>query len=395
MVLPFLSIYGSEQLGFQPITIGWLLSVYGFGGVVAGLLVGRVIERIGAIPTQILALAFAVPGFLWVGWATDFYGLSISLFYLSVAVEGLRPACTTATVDFCESDSQHVKALAVNRLAVNLGMTLGPALGGFLILLSYQLLFYVNAVSTLAAMILTIAFFGWNFHAKETAAAVDSERVTSESESVNATRSLRNTSPFRDVRFVVFCLLNCLGACVLYQFIGTYPLYLKEQYQFQEHHIGLLYAVNTVIIVLFEMILVHWIAKRSLLKVFAWGQLLSCLGFGLLPFGLLLVDDRTAIAGTTFAMAFAYCSFTMIVLTIGEMFAMPMGPAYAARRSNSLNRGSYMGVFSTSFSVAALLAPLAGMALYEWNPDSVGYASLAVGGVVFFALIALANREGS
>lgn len=394
MVLPFLAIYGRTELKFEPTTIGWLLSAYGIGGVVAGLVAGKMIEKIGAISTQIITLAMAVPGYLWVGMVTDFFWLIVSMFYLSLTVEAVRPACTTATVDFCAEEHQHVKALAVNRLAVNLGMTLGPALGGFLILISYQLLFYVNAFTTFAACLLTIVFFGWpsGRAKKETGKDKDSKSDVSADAVEDGTKS---SSPFADLRFMLFCFINVLAALVFFQFLSTYPLYLKEQYQFQEYHIGLLYAVNTVVIVLFELVLVNWIVRWPLLRIYGWGQLLSCVGFGMLPLGLLFFQDRSVLATneSAFLIGAGYCVFTMIVLTIGEMLAMPLGAAYAARRSNQRNRGKYMGVYIASFSVAALIAPLAGMGLYEIHPDLVGYASLVVGAIVFFALIIMSDSE--
>jgi MFS family permease len=372
MVLPFLAIYCRQELGFQPAAIGWLLSAYGVGSVVAGLAGGKLTHRIGAVPTQIVSLVMAIPGFLVVGMVRDFNGLLAALFYLSLGVEMMRPACTTATVEFCTDESQHTRAFAVNRLAINLGMTLGPAVGGFLALVNYQLLFYANAVSTLGALLLTLYFFGW--------------RPTGESSpsaSPDPSRPAAAASPFRDGRFIWFCLLNTAAACVLFQFLGTYPLYLKEQYHLQENHIGLLFAVNTVVIVLFELVLVTAIAGYPLLRTFAWGQLLSCVGFGILPFAV----------GSPFAAGALYCVFSMLVLTLGEMLTSPLGPAYTARRSTPANRGRYMGVYITSFSLAVLIAPVTGMWMYDRNPHLVWYAGLIIGGVVFFCLLRLADRE--
>ncbi len=371
MVLPFLAIYCSSQLGFPPTAIGWLLSAYGLGSVVASLLAGRIITQIGSIPTQLVSLCLAIPGYLLVGFVTDFYGMLAALFYLSLGVEMMRPACTTATVEFCEDPSQHTRAFAVNRLAINLGMTLGPAVGGFLVLVDYQFLFYANAMSTLGALLLMWRFFGWR----------RLEPVADDPENNTAGQSTH--SAWRDSRFLAFCVLNCLAACVLFQFLGTYPLYLKEHYHFEEYHIGLLFAVNTVVIVLFELVLVSAIAHLPLLRTFAFGQLLSCVGFGILPFAV----------GSEFLAGALFCTFSMLILTLGEMLTSPLGPAYAARRSNAFNRGQYMGLYVTSFSVAVLVAPLVGMALYGIHPDLVWYVGLIVAGVVYFGFLTLADRE--
>lgn len=372
MVLPFLAIYCRQELGLEPRAIGFLLSAYGVGSVLAGLLGGKVTQWIGSIPTQIISLTLAIPGFLLVGFAKDFTWLLISLFYLSWGVEMMRPACATATVEFCDDPSQHTKAFAVNRLAVNLGMTLGPAVGGFLALIDYQLLFYVNACSTLGALLLTWWCFGWT--RSTNAQRGDSPKVQKPS---------RNASPYYDKKFLIFCALTSLAACVLFQFLGVYPLYLKEQYHFQEYQIGLLFAVNTIVIVLFEMVVVSVTSKLPLLRTYAWGQLISCVGFGILPLA----------AGFDFGVTAAFAVFSMLVLTLGEMLTSPLGPSYAASRASPETRGGYMGLYVTSFSVAVLVAPLIGMWLYAQHPDWVWYASLVVGALVFLGLLALAKWD--
>ncbi len=374
MVLPFLAIYCRQELNLDPSSIGLLLSAYGVGSVVAGLLGGKVTQRLGSIPTQIISLAMATPGYLLVATATEIPWLMAALFYLSLGVEMIRPACATATIEFCDDASQHTRAFAVNRLAVNLGMTLGPAIGGFLTLINYQLLFYANTVSTFGALLLTLWFFGWHFKTNP-----------SPDQSVEKPNNTSARSPFRDKTFLAFCILNSLAACVLFQFLGAYPLYLKEQFKFQEYQIGLLFAVNTVVIVLFEMVLVSAVAKLPLLRTYAWGQLISCVGFGILPWA----------AGFDFFVTALYAIFSMLILTLGEMLTSPLGPAYAASRANPSNRGNYMGVYATSFSVAVLIAPLVGMWLYERHPDLVWYLSLIVGGLVFLGLSVLADRDGN
>ena len=88
-----------------------------------------------------------------------------------------------------------------------------------------------------------------------------------------------------------------LCSFAFFQFLSTYPLYLKDQYLLDEFHIGLLFAVNTVIIVIFEMLLVEYVKRWQMLLLIGWGNFFTCLGFGLLPLSnlmwvLRLVDGR-------------------------------------------------------------------------------------------------------
>ena len=367
MVLPFLSLYFANELGFAPAEIGWLLGIYGVGGIAAGLIGGQLTQRIGAIPTQVLSLTLAVPGFLILGQVQDYYSAAASLLYLSIAAESMRPASVTATIEFCDSVDQHTKAMAVNRLAVNLGMTAGPLIGGFLATVDFSLLFYVNAAGSLVAMFCMLYFFG-----------LRRRPVTQNKPKAKA----GVLSPWRDSFFITFAVLNMLGATVFFQLMGTFPLYLKEFYYFQEYHIGLLFAVNTVVIVLFELLLVNYVKRFSLLGVIAWGQLLSCVGFGILPLAV----------GSSFGVGFAFCVVTVLVWTVGEMLAMPLGAAFAAQCATDENRGSYMGLYVASFSVAAVIGPVVGMWIFGWNPHALWYLALVLGGLVFGGILLLNRR---
>lgn len=380
MVLPFLSIYVTRELGFRPLDVGWLLATYGLGAIGGGLLGGWLTARCGAMRVQIGSLALSMPGFVVLGQLDHFLSVCIGLFCLSIAIEAFRPACGTATVNFCSHRSQHTRAMAVNRLAVNLGMSIGPPVGGFLAALNYELLFWANAATAGAAMLLMLVLFGWKADSAITGSSGSGTRSADQ-----PTKEGPDTgrSPWADPRYLVFLLFNILGAVVFFQFLGTYPLYLNEQYRLQEHQIGLLYGVNTVVIVLFELVLINYVRRFSMMRIFAWGQLLSCLGFGLLPLA----------AGAEWAVACAWCVATMLILTLGEMLSMPIGMAYVAQRSTTTNRGPYMGLYSTSFSVALLVSPVIGLKIYEINPHLLWYLCLILGAGVFLGLLAIADRE--
>jgi MFS family permease len=377
MVLPYLSLYATDRLGFEPWVAGWALACYGLGGIVAGLLGGWLTERLGSIRTQTLSFALSAPGFVVVGQQETLAGLCAGLLYLGIAIELMRPAANTATIGFCDDPSQHARALGVNRLAVNIGMSVGPTIGGFLAGANYAWLFLGNAIGAVASLVLTLVLFGWG-----NGDAGDGPALEIRFPVEPAPEKTPPPPVWRDQPFLVFCLFNMLSAIVLFQFLGTYPLYLKEAYSFREYGIGLLFAVNTTVIILFELVLVNALQRLLPIRVFAWGQLLSCLGFGLLPLA----------AGAWLPLGYAWCVATMLVLTVGEMLAMPMGAAHVARCSTAKTRGRYMGLFASSFSVAFLAAPLAGTALYQINIHLVWYCCLLAGVVVFFGLLRLGKR---
>ena len=59
-----------------------------------------------------------------------------------------RPA-NLSLISFETSTDQRKTAFALNRLAINLGMSIGPVIGGFLTQIDYTFLFYGNGISTI------------------------------------------------------------------------------------------------------------------------------------------------------------------------------------------------------------------------------------------------------
>ncbi len=51
------------------------------------------------------------------------------------------------------------KGFALNRLAANLGVTIGPVLGGYLAMWNYRALFWVDGLTSLAALALFSRLF--------------------------------------------------------------------------------------------------------------------------------------------------------------------------------------------------------------------------------------------
>jgi predicted MFS family arabinose efflux permease len=175
--------------------------------------------------------------------------------------------------------------------------------------------------------------------------------------------------------------LMFLLALVTFQVVSTFPLTLRGVYRFDESRIGLALAVNTLLIVLFEMVLIHRIGARDPLKVAAVGSCLFCGGLALLPFG----------AG------FAYVALTAVVWTLGEMLTFPVLAGVVANRAGEANRGRYMGIFTLSFDGAFVIAPLLGTWLYQrCGPRTLWTSCGALGAVLlagFWLLAGVFARE--
>jgi predicted MFS family arabinose efflux permease len=359
MVLPFLTIYLTSEFGWSEAVAGQMISVYGLGSICGAYLGGRLADKVGAIRLQTICMFLTVPAFLVLPLCTRLATKSTALFCLSVIADAVRPANATAIAKLTDAKVR-TRAFALQRLAANLGFSFGPAIGGLLAKISFTLLFVADAATTLLAASMLL----WSFRFKR----IEKRATTYQDSTLRA-------SPLRDRQFVYFLLLTLATTVVFIQFLSTYPLYLRDHYQLDEPRIGAMFAVNTAVIVLFEMVLIDAIRNWPLLRTISLGSFLACVGFGILPLG----------------SSIAFCVFAMLVLTAGEMLSMPLSVGYVAERSPPGREGPYMGWYTVTHSAAFVLGPALGALIYGWDRDAVWLASLNVSAAVLIGFLALSE----
>lgn len=331
MVVPFLGVYMVKHLGFSLENAGVLLSCFGIGSVVGSSLGGWLTDKFGHFKVQMFSLSGIVPLFLLLPELTTMSALAAGILALSIVSDILRPANSVSLAYYSKPENV-VRSFTLNRMALNLGFSIGPALGGFLAAISYDLLFYGNAfAATLAAIIFFVYFRNKEGNKKEKDSAAD------------AIASYQ--SPYKDVPFLVFTFLSILFAVCFFQLLSTLPLYYREVYQLSEKNIGVILAYSGVVVFSLEMLIVH-IAERRTTAANAIIIGIVCCG---LAFASLLV---------TKGLWLLYVS--MFILCVSEMLAMPFMATVTLQRSNTKNRGAYMGLNSLSLSAGLIFAPLLG-----------------------------------
>lgn len=350
MVMPFLALYLTHERGFTTAQTGQTLALYGLGGVGASYFGGWLCDRFDPLAVMKASLALTGLSFMAVGHLESRLAISVMTVVLSFVGEIFRPA-NLAALAAASDPGERARSFALMRLAVNLGMTLGPTVGGFLALRDYGWLFVGDgATCLLAAGLLVFAFRGRPLRAAP--------------RTVEVAAKTASASPWRDPQALgVFGLMFFLNL-VTFQIASTFSLSLRDIQGFSEARIGLALATNTVLIVLFEMVLVHSLSKRDPLKVSGVGAFLFCAGLGLLPFG----------------SGFAYVVFTIAVWTVGEMLVFPIVSSALADRAPEESRGAYMGLLNLSFASAFVVAPLVGTWIYEKRgPEVLWYACGTLG----------------
>jgi len=361
MVLAFLTLYLTSQIGLSEGAAGGMISLYGLGAVAGAYAGGKLVDRVGAVRLQTVCLALACPAYLTIPLWRHPAAIGASVLLLSLLTECVRPANATAIAKLT-AQADRTRAFALQRLAANLGFSFGPAIGGFLALVNYRLLFLVDGLTTLAAAGILFAYFRMR-------------RLPGEAPRDASAPVL--LGPRYDRQFLLFLGLVLISSVVFFQFLATYTLYLRDHYGFDENIIGVMFAVNTIVIVAFEMVLIDHVKRWPLARTIGWGSFFVCLGFGLLPFG----------------NSFAFAAFAMLIMTLGEMLSLPLMTGYVANRAPPGSEGQYMGYKAVTVSIAAVLGPALGSATYQVNPDAVWLASLAIGFVVLAGFYALPMTE--
>ncbi|HKI03020.1 MAG TPA: MFS transporter, partial [Thermoanaerobaculia bacterium] len=309
MVLPFLALFLTEKRGFTTAQAGQTLALYGLGAMGASYLGGWLCDRVDPLKVMKLSLALTGLCFLALGHLEGRLAISAMMVVLSFVGEIFRPA-NLAALAAASDPGERGRSFALMRLAVNIGMTLGPTVGGFLALRDYGWLFVADGTTCLlAAGMLHLTFPG-------------TKLLPAVPRTAEARVKAAAASPWRDLVAVgIFGLMFLLNT-VTFQLNGTFPLALRDLYGFSEARIGLALAVNTILIVLFEMVLVHSLTSRDPLKVSGVGAFLFCAGLGLLPLG----------------RGFGFVAFTVMVWTVGEMLVFPIVSSAVADRAPEESR---------------------------------------------------------
>jgi MFS family permease len=364
MVIPFLTLYLTSERGMNEAAAGRMISVYGVGSIIGAYFSGRLCEAFGAVRLQTVCMLLSAPCYLLIGAWETWPAIAASLFLLSLVNEAVRPANATAVTKLTTRENR-ARAFALQRLALNLGFSIGPAIGGVLATVDFRLLFVVDGATTLLAGAVLLYFFRMR-------------RVESQSGESDGDDDGPRVSPLGDRVFVAFLVLSLMTGIVFMQFGSTYPLYLRDHFGLTKPLIGLMFAVNTTIIVAVEMLLMDAIGAWPLLRTIGWGSCLACLGFGILPFG-----DSVA-----------YAVLAMIVVTIGEMLSFPLSAAFVSTRGRRGSESLYLGWYLTVHSAALVLAPAIGGALYQANHDFVWFAGLGFALLIPAGYELLARRVG-
>jgi predicted MFS family arabinose efflux permease len=330
MVLPFMTIYCVQQLHFSIVQAGTIMALFGVGSVCGAFTGGKLTDKFGFYDMQVGALFSGGIFFLILGYQHTFITMAIGTFVLSFCNDSFRPANSAAIAHY-SNEGNKTRSNSLNRLAVNMGWAFGGALGGFIASVNYHLLFWVDGCTNILAGVMLLILMPRSKVA-QTVKKLDEAIV--------------KVSAYKDKIYLVFILLGTLFGMCFFQFFIMQPVFYKLKWHLTEQLIGSLMALNGLLIVIIEMVLVHKLeGKRN---------------------GLLYIMAGVLLAGTSYILlnllppSITSAVIIVIFITFGEMLSMPFMNSFWINRTTNYNRGEYAALYAMSWSAAQVIAPFLG-----------------------------------
>jgi len=348
LILPFLTLYTTQQLGWTKIDAGYATMCFGIGSFTGAYLGGEMTDKFGYYKTMAISLFSAAIGFYFLQYVSDLYLMCGFLFICAVLADLLRPAVMSGLTSFTTKETR-TRAVSLIRLAFNLGLGIGPAIAGIMIeWYGYSVIFVIDAITCLFAGIFLILVM------KDRAVKMTKDEK----------KKLNNPSPIKDRLFLLFMFACILQLISFFQILFTVPLFLKERLLFSESDIGIFYAFNGILIFLCEMPIIYWIENvMTKFKAMNYGTALMALA---VVFLILPIPSILAV------------SLYLVLISIGEIINFPFISSISMDRAPVGSIGKYMSMNSMAFSLALIIAPIIGTNMITYFGYEVMFSSMVV-----------------
>jgi len=369
LLFPFFTLYVTAKFDVGMTTVGLIFGIFSISAIFGSTIGGALSDRFGRKRMIIFGLVSSALITLMMGFAND-----IRLFFLAAVLVGLfanmgDPARQAMVADLLKPE-QRGDGYGLMRVVMNLAVTIGPAIGGFMAARSYLTLFITDAVASTITAVIVFIFI------KESMPALEEGE---EHESFTKT-FVGYLVALKDKVFMVFIAASILVTIVYMQMNTTLSVYLRDIHNVPPQHYGYLISMNALLVVLFQFFITRKTRRFRPLHVIAAGAFLYAIGFGM--YG--VVDS------------YAFFILAMLIITLGEMLIVPISQSMVSLLAPEAMRGRYMAVFGFSWAIPAAIGPLlAGLIMDYSNPDWVWYAAFvsAMVAVTIFMWLSTRTRK--
>ncbi|MFJ3985361.1 MDR family MFS transporter [Streptomyces fungicidicus] len=326
-VATFMALYLTLDRGYSATYAGLVAALHGLGGVISSLGAGVMTDRLGRRPTLLVAQVATALSVAALGFVRDPLAIAGVAFLVGMASNASRPAVQAMMADIVRPEDR-IRAFSLNYWAINLGFAVSSMAAGFIAEYSYLAGFLIEAVMTLVCAVVVFL-------------KLPESKPVRSAEAAAREAGVRLTTVLRDGRFMGVVGLSFLIALIFQQASVGLPIAMGEA-GFTPADYGMAIAVNGVLIVVLQIPVTRFIEHRDPGRLLVISALLAGYGLGL-----------TAFAGSVGVFALTVC-----VWTLAEIVNAPTQTGLVVRLSPVHGRGRYQGMYTMSWAVAALVAPL-------------------------------------
>lgn len=365
MVMPFLANYMLKNFSFSFEEVGWMMACIGLGSFTGSWIGGKLTDKLGFYTIMLLSLIMVGFGFISLMFLYDFVEICVGLFVISTIADMYKPAMYVAVGSFSNSQNR-TRSLSLVRLAVNLGMVSGPVFGGIIVSTgNYDYLFWIDGLTCIVAIMIFMLM-------------IDENKLKQDLK-VKAEVAKNALNIFKDSNYVVFLFASFATAFMFFQLTTTIPAYNSKQFHLNEIELGMILALNALIIFVFEMPFITYLENRKEkpTNVIFLGSFFMAAGFIVL----------------LIANWFPIVILSIILITIGQMLIFSFSNTFALSRAKIGFEGRYMALYSMSFSVAQILSAKVGFAVIGKFNFTTNWALMSAVGLVAIGCYFLLNKK--
>ncbi|HXF69244.1 MAG TPA: MFS transporter [Thermoflexus sp.] len=363
MVWPFLTLYLRQRFPVSLTLIASLLTLNAVAGLATTAVAGLVVDRFGRKGAMVAGLVGSGLVLLGMIPATSLLAWAALMAFMGGFGPIYRVGSDAMVADLIEP-SRRASAYALLRMMANLGVAIGPAIGGFIVSASYGLAFALGGIAQLLFALLVLLGAG------ETRPQTPNELRTSPLGEGYA-------GILRDHPFLAFCGFYTLAGMAYVTMMVLLPVYMKESFGVPERLYGFIMTTNAAMVVGLQYGITRLASRFRELWVLSAGALFYALGVGSVALG----------------RSFPAFLFSMALLTIGEMLMIPTATTLTANMAPPEARGRYMSIYGLTWGVGFGVGPVIGGMLHDrLGPVAIWWGGAWIALVAALGFLGLARR---
>ena len=363
LLFPFFALYITKKFDVGMTEVGGLFAIFFLSGFIGAFPGGALTDRFGRKGIIIFSLIATSFSTLLMGFVNEFQFFLLVAFISGMFTDVGGPAYEAVFMDILPEEKR-TSGFGIRRVAFNLAVVLGPAIGGFIAARSYLALFIIDAVVSAIVALMVFRLIP------------ETKPVSTEGKEQESTiQTFKGYSQvLRDGKFMAFTFVCFLTWLAYMNMNTTLGVFLRDQHGLPESGYGWIISINAAMVVLFQFPITRRIEKNPPMLMMALGALF--IAVGLLLYG--------------FVGTFGLFVVAMAILTVGEMVTIPIANAVVAKFSPEEMRGRYNFVYGNSWGISFAVGPyLAGLIMDNYDPNLLWYACGIVGMIAVIGFLAL------